>query len=150
MKWINHQIVTGMAVYAATGNLLFAACSMAGAVLPDKIEGNPREAASYWSWRSRHRGWSHWPAPYLLVIAVLLVVNRQGLAAADMWDMSSIALWMMVGALLHILEDALCGKVPLLRLSRKIGIKLFTVGSFTEYFFSIAVVLLCYIFKVSR
>ena len=86
----------------------------------------------------------------LLVIAVLLVVNRQGLAAADMWDMSSIALWMMVGSLLHILEDALCGKVPLLRLSRKIGIKLFTVGSFTEYFFSIAVVLLCYIFKVSR
>ena len=34
MKWINHQIVTGMAVYAVTGNLLFAACSMAGAVLP--------------------------------------------------------------------------------------------------------------------
>ena len=147
LKWINHQVITGMAVYTVTGNLLFAAYSMAGAVLPDKMEGNPRTAKSYWSWRSRHRGWSHWPAPYLAVIAFLLIVDRRSLAAMDMWDLSLIAMYAMMGALLHIAEDAVCGKVPLFRLSQKLGIRLFTVGSFTEYLFSIAAVLLLYLLK---
>ena len=149
MKWINHQVLTGVAVYSVTGSLLFAAYGMAGAVLPDKMEGNPRTASSYWSWRSRHRGWSHWPAPYLAVIAFLLVVDRRSLAAMDMWDISLIGIYVMLGALLHILEDAICGKVPLVSLSRKIGIKLFTVGSFTEYFFSIAAVLILYILRAN-
>ena len=55
MKWINHQVVTGVVVYTATADLLLTAYSMAGAILPDKIEGNPR-AGNYWTWRSRHRG----------------------------------------------------------------------------------------------
>ena len=42
MKWVNHEIVTGVIVYAAAGELLPALYSMAGAVLPDKLEGNPR------------------------------------------------------------------------------------------------------------
>jgi hypothetical protein len=149
LKWINHQILTGVAVYTATGSLLFAAYGMAGAVLPDKMEGNPRNAKNYWHWRSRHRGWSHWPVPYLFVIAFLLVVDRRSLAAMDMWDMSLIGIYMMIGALLHILEDAICGKVPLLQLSKKIGIRLFVVGSFTEYFFCIAAVLCMYMLKES-
>lgn len=149
MKWINHQIVTGVAVYMATNNLLFAAYGMAGAILPDKMEGDPRTASSYWSWRSRHRGWSHWPVPYLAVIASLLVVKRHDLAAWDMWDMSTIAIYMMIGALLHIGEDALCGKVPLLHPSHKVGLKLFTVGSVTEYLFAIALVLLLYMLGMS-
>ncbi len=131
-------------MYTATNSLLFAAYSMAGAILPDKIEGNPRTAKSYWSWRSRHRGWSHWPLLYLFGIGLLLTVEREQLAVLDMWDMSTIAIYMLAGALLHILEDGVCGKVPFLYPSQKIGLKLFTVGSITEYLFSIAVVLLCY------
>ena len=37
MKWINHQVVTGVVVYTATADLLLTAYSMAGAILPDKI-----------------------------------------------------------------------------------------------------------------
>jgi len=147
LKWINHEILTGVAVYTVTGNLLFAAYSMAGAVLPDKMEANPREAKNYWKWRSRHRGFSHWPVPYLLVTAVLLIVDRRNLAAMDMWDLSTIGIYIMIGALLHIAEDAVCGKVPLLKLSKKVGLKLFKVGSFSEYFFVIAIVLLLFAWK---
>ena len=50
-----------------------------------------------------------------------------------------------IGALLHIAEDAFCGKVPLFLPWQKVGIKLFTVGSVTEYLFSMAVVILTYI-----
>ena len=147
MKWINHQIVTGVVVYAATNSLLYAAYSMAGTILPDKLEGDPRRASNYWSWRSRHRGWSHWPVPYLFVIAMLLLVKKGNMAAIDMWDVSLITIYIMIGALLHILEDALCGKVPLISLSEKIGLKLFKVGSFREYFCCILLVLLVYAAK---
>ena len=39
MKWVSHEVVTGMAVYTLTGALVPTACAMAGAVLPDWIEG---------------------------------------------------------------------------------------------------------------
>ena len=75
MKWISHEILTGAVVYAFSGDILYAMFSMAGSVLPDKMEGSPQAQRSYWSWRSRHRGTSHWPAPYLFVIALLLFVT---------------------------------------------------------------------------
>ena len=37
MKWINHQVVTGVVVYTVTADLLLTAYSMAGAILPAKI-----------------------------------------------------------------------------------------------------------------
>ena len=144
MKWVNHQVVTGVIVYTATEDLLLTAYSMAGAILPDKVEGNPR-AGSYWSWRSRHRGWSHWPLLYLMVIGGLFTVEREHLGTDGLWDMSTIAVYMMVGALLHIFEDALCGKVPFLLPSQKIGIRLFSVGSVREYLVSIGIVLAAYL-----
>ena len=148
MKWINHQILTGVVVYTATDSLLFAACSMAGAVLPDKLEGNPRQLKNYWQWRSRHRGWSHWPLPYLVLLLGLVYVNRYELGTYDMWDMSILAIYILLGAVLHILEDAVCGKVPLFWLWQKRGIKLFKVGSFREYFFTLGAVLLLYLGKM--
>ena len=70
MKWVNHQVLTGVIVYAATDDMLLTIYSMAGAIFPDKVEGSPR-AGNYWSWRSRHRGWSHWPLLYLGLIFFL-------------------------------------------------------------------------------
>ena len=75
---------------------------------------------------------------YLFAIALCLSLRP----AADDGTMCLIAV--MVGALLHILEDALCGKVPLIFPGEKIGLKLFSVGSFTEYFFAAGIVLLAY------
>lgn len=53
-------------------------------------------------------------------------------------------MFLCVGALLHIAEDAVCGKVPFLTPYQKIGVRLFQVGSVAEYLFTIAAVLLCY------
>ena len=97
MKWVNHEIVTGVIVYGATGDFLATAFSMAGAIFP------------------------------------------QGA------DVERGAIFICIGALLHIVEDAFCGKVPFLLPGQKVGIKLFKVGSVTEYLFSMAVVILTYI-----
>ncbi|MGL6015248.1 MAG: metal-dependent hydrolase [Selenomonadaceae bacterium] len=144
MKWISHEILTGAAVYAFSGDILYAMFSMAGSVLPDKMEGSPQAQRSYWSWRSRHRGTSHWPAPYLFVIALLLFVHKLQLVPMEMWGFLLLGIFLMIGALLHILEDAVCGKVPLIRRRQKIGIKLFTVGSVTEYLFVLGVTVLLF------
>ena len=60
-------------------------------------------------------------------------------------EIAVIGTYFAVGALLHIAEDAVCGKVPLLTPGDKHGVKLFAVGSFAEYFFSAGVVLVCYL-----
>ena len=41
MKWANHKLVTTVVVFAGTGNLLYAAYSFLGSVLPDRLEGKP-------------------------------------------------------------------------------------------------------------
>ncbi len=138
MKWVNHEIVTGVIVYGATGDFLATAFSMAGAIFPDKVEGKP--GANYWSWRARHRGWSHWPVIYIAILAIM----QMGLLPQGV-DVERGATFICIGALLHIAEDAFCGKVPLLLPWQKVGIKLFTVGSVTEYLFAMAVVILTYI-----
>ncbi len=156
MKWINHQVVTGVIMYAVTENLLIAVCGMAGAILPDRVEGNPRRGILSWGWRSRHRGWSHWPLLYIALMGVLL--KWQGippLAALSFSEFAAaehpvaIGLSLCIGALLHILEDAVCGKVPVLTPNHKYGIRLFAVGSMGEYIFALATVLFCYLVKTA-
>lgn len=142
MKWVSHQIVTGVVVFAATDDMLLTAAAMAGAIFPDKVEGNPR-AEGYWSWRSRHRGWSHWPLLYLALIGFLVRTEEQA-AMFVLFDVVRVGTFFCVGALLHIAEDALCGKVPLLTPSQRVGVRLFTVGSVTEYVVAAGIVVLAY------
>ena len=143
MKWVDHQVLTGVIVYAATDDLLLTVYSMAGAIFPDKVEGSPR-AGNYWSWRSRHRGWSHWPVLYLGIIFFLSHLEEMQLTSLPTADLVTIGTYICIGALLHIAEDAVCGKVPFLTPYHKVGIRLFKVGSVTEYLFTIAAVLLYY------
>ncbi|WP_302609374.1 metal-dependent hydrolase [uncultured Mitsuokella sp.] len=143
MKWVDHQVLTGVIVYAATDDLLLTVYSMAGAIFPDKVEGSPR-AGHYWSWRSRHRGWSHWSVLYLGIIFFLSHLEEMQLTSLPTADLVTIGTYICIGALLHIAEDAVCGKVPFLTPYHKVGIRLFKVGSVTEYLFTIAAVLLCY------
>lgn len=143
MKWVSHEIVTGMAVYAATGEILPAACAMAGAVLPDWAEGKGGGVRLPWAGLFAHRGWSHWPLLYVLaLLAVEAVAQEPG--ATNSFGMLEIGRFVLVGALFHIAEDAVCGKVPLLHPGRKVGVRLFRVGSFAEYAFSLAAVALFY------
>ena len=156
MKWINHQIVTGFIVYAATDNALFVASSIVGAVIPDRVEGSPpKDNSAYWAWRRRHRTWSHYPVIYLALIGLSLFAKDycQTLNASYLPTLTLLIdmfMFAMVGALLHIVEDSICGKVPIFTPHSKHGIKLFTVGSWKEYFFSAIIVLICLASKVDN
>ena len=132
MTWVSHIAVTGTIVYAVTTDPLLTAAAAVGAVLPDKVEGSPGSVG--WStWRSRHRGWSHWPVLYLALIGGLAQARAYFFYDAAFF---SVLTWLFIGALLHIAEDAVCGKVPGIFPMQKIGIRLFTVGSFREYLFA--------------
>ena len=56
----------------------------------------------------------------------------------------SVLTWLFIGALLHIAEDAVCGKVPGVTPTQKLGIRLFTVGSFREYAFVLFCIIVVY------
>ena len=132
MTWVSHIAVTGTIAYAVTADPLLTAAAAVGAVLPDKIEGTPGSVGGS-TWRSRHRGWSHWPVLYLALIGGLAQARAYFFYDAAFF---SVLTWLFIGALLHIAEDAVCGKVPGIFPMQKIGIRLFTVGSFREYLFA--------------
>jgi len=140
MKWVSHTSLTATIAYAITADPLLTAAATLGAVLPDKAEGTP-QSVGWRSWRSRHRGWSHWPMLYLALIGGLMEARTAFFYDAVFF---SILTWIFIGALCHIAEDAVCGKVPLLYPTQKIGIRLFTVGSLREYLFVIVCIVIVY------
>ena len=140
MKWVSHTSLTATIAYAITADPLLTAAATLGAVLPDKAEGTP-QSVGWRSWRSRHRGWSHWPMLYLALIGGLMEARTTFFYDAVFF---SILTWIFIGALCHIAEDAVCGKVPLLYPTQKIGIRLFTVGSLREYLFVIVCIVIVY------
>ena len=147
MKWQNHQIATGFIVYAATNDALFVAASIAGAVLPDRVEGQPpKDSNAYWKWRKNHRTWSHYPPLYFLFLALAQVAKMylQSPVADIILNLTG---YVLIGALLHIVEDGICGKVPILSTKKKHGIKLFKVGSVGEYLCTGLIVCACVAFS---
>ena len=143
MKWINHQIVTGFIVCTATDDALFTASAIVGAVVPDRVEGSPpKESSAYWKWRKSHRTWSHWPPIYLALIAAAQFAKIYYPEPTLAFTLNLIS-YVLVGALLHIAEDGICGKVPIFTPKKKYGIKLFKVGSWREYFFAALIILIC-------
>ena len=143
MKWINHQIVTGFIVCTVTNDALFTASSIVGAVIPDRVEGSPpKESSAYWKWRKSHRTWSHYPLIYLALIAAAQFAKDYYPEPTLAFALNLIT-YALVGALLHIAEDGICGKVPILLPHKKHGIKLFKVGSWREYFFAALIILIC-------
>lgn len=149
MKWQNHQITTGFIVYAATNDALFVAASIFGAVLPDKVEGQPpKESKAYWKWRKNHRTLSHYPPLYFLFLVFAQIVKAY-LQSPIAEIFLNIFSYVLIGALLHIAEDGICGKVPILDTKKRHGLKLFKVGSVGEYICTGLIVLSCVIFSFS-
>lgn len=149
MKWQNHHIATGFIVYAATDDALMVAASILGAVLPDRVEGQPpKESKAYWKWRKNHRTWSHYPPLYFLLLAIAqgLKIYLQSPIAEIILNLFS---YVIIGALLHIAEDGICGKVPILSTKKKHGLKLFKVGSTGEYICTWLIVFGCVAFSFS-
>ena len=146
MKWLTHEVVTGVIVYAATEDPMAAIYSMAGAIVPDKVEGNPFQRRSLFGIRCAHRGWSHWPMLYLLIGGAAL--RGEEYLGLSLGTLGEIIFFMAVGALLHIAEDAICGKVPFITPTQKIGVKLFKVGSIREYIVALILIIGAYGIKI--
>lgn len=143
MKWINHQIVTGFIVCTATNDALFTASAIVGAILPDRVEGlPPKDNSAYWKWRKKHRTWSHYPPLYLALIFAAQFAKNYYPEPTLSFALNLIS-YALVGALLHIVEDGICGKVPIFTPKKKYGLKLFKVGSWREYFYVVLIVLIC-------
>ena len=140
MKWTSHISLTVTIAYAVTADPMLTAAAAVGAVLPDKIEGTP-QSIGWRTWRSRHRGWSHWPMLYIALIGGLMQAQQYFFYDAAFF---AVLAWIFGGALLHIAEDAVCGKVPLLYPTQKVGIRLFTVGSLREYLFVLVCIVVVY------
>ena len=117
MTWKSHRIITFFTVFAFTHNPVAALCSMAGSTFPDRIEGM--------FWRHWHRKYSHW---FVFYLPCLLLHGD---------TVSDCLFWFFVGALLHILEDAVCGKIPFFSPRKRIWVlpRLFYTGSAGEYTF---------------
>lgn len=151
MKWKSHQAVTAATVYAATGDVLAAVLSMQGSVWPDAIE----MVFPF----LRHRALSHWWPVYVLpmTLCYFLVLSKLGFfpdpfpAAKFILSggfsfplvLGELFFWSLLGALLHIPEDTLCGYIPITRPDQRWKCcHLFYVGSPKETTFVMAYVVL--------
>ena len=124
MTWKSHNVVTFITIFALTHDFTASFAGMAGSVFPDKIEGP--------LWRHWHRKYSHWFVMYLPWVLLLWYkgLPTQGLFYKGLF-------WFLIGALMHIVEDAICGTIPLWnpRKKKKVLPRLFYTGSVKEYFY---------------
>lgn len=134
LKWINHKILTTTAIYVGTGSVVAGICGYIGSTLPDRLEGRPpKDSAEYWKWRQRHRRFTHWTVPYLFVMLCCLWIRKEIPLDTHLLELCNVIFYISMGALLHIIEDGICGKVPLINYNQRIGLRLFRVGSWKEY-----------------
>lgn len=139
MRWINHQTTTALLVYAGTGNLSAATVATIGSVLPDAMEFPLRGFA-------KHRGLSHYPYLY-------------GAAAASAWYvwwfganlLAYYIFMMLLGALIHLLEDAMSprGIHWGLPSGKRRGLGLYQPFAPSEYLVAMALVIASVLYCVS-
>ena len=138
MKWLNHKLITGFLVHAVTGDIPGAVVSAAGSIYPDALEFGYSP--------SRHRKLSHWWVIYgVALFAVYAILKYRFGGVCDLTlaikNLSggtdvffTVIFYFLIGCMLHIAQDALCGHVPLLNPFKKsFDVRLFRVGSFAEY-----------------
>ena len=157
MKWINHKILTGVTVYAVTNGIGFSLVSALGSVFPDFVEGRGIGKG--------HRKYSHWFIPYAVGCLCTLFYTKRFFAgipgSRELFTLllqrkipifpilSLFCLFFFLGCIFHILEDAICGHVPLFNPEKKeFGIRLFYVGSLTEYTVTFSAVIIVIILKL--
>lgn len=121
-----------------------------GAIIPDYLEGKGFLSLNHdarQSWKKYHRTYTHWFIPYLIVFLLSVLILKENPATIHPLKDSSLfsclpterpMFWLLsalsVGAILHIIQDAVSGKVPLLNPKIKsFGIRLIPVRSFFEF-----------------
>jgi inner membrane protein len=158
MTWKSHKLLTLVLVWAFTHNFLYSLIASIGSIIPDFIEGKGF-LYDYERWMRTHRTYSHWFIPYLVLFLVSfigmgkevgLLVKSEGLFLPGQGEKIIFFLLsaLSLGCLLHILEDAVSGKVPLWHpKKRTFGIRLIRTRSFMEYVFVFVVILLVIVYK---
>lgn len=146
IKWVNHKILTSSIVFAWTGDFLFTTVAAMGTIFPDAIEGKAKINSEIW--KKRHRKNSHCLSTYVfsLFLIISLIVGRLIFCDDDVLYMKiyMIMYWFIIGAILHILQDSLCGQVPLYG-KVWFGHKWFEIGSIKEYVFTYSISGICII-----
>lgn len=160
MKWKSHQAVTLVTVYALSGDWLSALAAMQGSIWPDAIE----MVFPF----LRHRGLSHWFPVYLMPLLIIKAVTpwngkffyppllqllpeffTQQLSIGFL--ITAFLFWSLLGALLHIPEDALCGRIPIISPNQRFSFgRLFYVGSVKEYIFAVIYSLIVLSFTLEK
>ncbi len=151
MTWKSHRIITFATILAITANVYAAGFSMLGSTFPDRVEGPLRKII--------HRTYSHWFVIYIIALATLFLYNPQVLnpmqinQTMTVYPIHTFLFWFTTGSLLHIIEDAVCGKIPTWSPTKRKNIlpRLFYTGSFKEYLYSLsfsAIMLLTGIYRI--
>lgn len=150
MKWVNHAVCTASIVYCFTGSFLFSGLALIGVSIPDRLDGRPPDKGSEGLryWMAHHRGWSHFFLPYLLGIVILELLVTPGVVPAYFRIYLYYLEFVLIGALFHIFEDMLCGRVPFWGNKHRFGLRLFEVGSWKEYVLSLFIALVSIRFDV--
>ena len=141
MTGVSHSIVTFATLFVATHNVFIAGSATLGSLFPDRSEG------LFW------QSYSHWFVLYVAALAffwtpdVLSVTGMQVWQAGIVQMMRLFFFWFFAGALLHILEDAICGPVPFLYPTKRTTVfpRLFKTGSVGECLFVIAYCAIMYL-----
>lgn len=160
MKWVNHRISTFALVFIITRSFVASLISAYCSVIPDAIEGNDYSSQS---WKKNHRKISHWLLGYILVAlllwGIIFVSFKVNVLSVNLFASLSLrhvmgsyplffwieyaAFFAVIGAVLHVLEDALSAPVPLFNpTKRNFCIRLMRTGSTAEYIFSVLLFLL--------
>ncbi|NPA39347.1 MAG: hypothetical protein GXO57_02750 [Thermodesulfobacteria bacterium] len=165
MRWKTHKVITGFIVFTYSKEVIATISAILGSVFPDAIEFLVYgRKIPLW----KHRTLFHWLFLYALILVLIFLNTPYGVLRATCINLrihpgtigrvpirilgSYLIFWFVIGAMLHILEDAITGKVPRpysFNYKRKDwGIELFRTGSVIEWIifvvFSILFVLSVY------
>ena len=145
MTWVSHSVVTFATLFVATQNVFIAGSATLGSAFPDQIEGA--------FWKASHRSYSHWFVLYIAALAFFWTPDVLSVTGIKAWQMGIVEMmrrflfWFFAGALLHILEDAICGPVPFWRPTKRTTVlpRLFKVRSVGEVLFVIGYCAVMYV-----
>lgn len=121
MIWQSHRIVTGITVFLTTQSAFASFAALSGSIFPDQLDIGLG---------LKHRGFSHWWLVYLPLLPLIYFFWLSQYLLFSFSDYLNLVLhyplsftlrilagnwffWFFVGALLHILEDAFTGYIPL-------------------------------------
>lgn len=157
MRWCNHRLVSASIAFGLTGQLVPTILAYKGSTIPDQVEGSDYDSPS---WAAHHRKHSHYWVFYLIPLVLCLIwLNYQltlrltytGVSHMIYTDQTGALIlftvyaiqWLAIGCLMHIAEDIFCGGVPGLTVNKRIGVRIFYVGTPREYYIANAIAAAC-------